>query len=212
MDAEALIGRAWPQIRDQAHTFAAEAPEPFDAAVGLYTHPAWEVRFFAVIVLGRIAASDRRALEFLYARCGEDGSWQVNEGLAMAFDAYCSACGYERALPEIERWLHAPSANLRRAVSEGLRPWTAKARPYFAANPQAAIDLLGSLIDDESRYVLESTGNALRDIGRKHLPLVLAALRDWLAERPGSRSRRVVARYALERAVKADPSLKQLYE
>lgn len=211
MDTETLIGCAWSQIRDRAYSYAAEAPEAFDTA-GLYAHAAWEVRFFAVIVLGRIAASDRRALEFLYARCGDDGSWQVNEGLAMAFDAYCAACGYDRALPEIERWLHAPQANLRRAVSEGLRPWTAKARPYFAANPRAAIDLLGTLIDDESRYVLESTGNALRDISRKHFELVLAALRTWLAEQPQSRSRRVVARFALESAVKVDPSLRQLYE
>jgi hypothetical protein len=212
MEAEALIGCAWSQIRDRATSYAAETPKPFDDAVGLYAHAAWEVRFFAVIVLGRIAASDRRALVFLFERCGQDGSWQVNEGLAMAFDAYCAACGYERALPEIERGLHAPQANLRRAVAEGLRPWTAKARPYFAANPQAAIDLLGTLIDDDSRYVLESTGNALRDIGRKHFGLVLASLRGWLAERPGSSSRRVVARFALERAVKEDPSLKQLYE
>ncbi len=212
MDTETLIGCTWSQIRDRAYSYAAEDPAAYDTAAGLYAHAAWEVRFFAVIVLGRIAASDRRALEFLYARCGDDGSWQVNEGLAMAFDAYCAACGYDRALPEIERWLHAPQANLRRAVSEGLRPWTAKARPYFAANPRAAVDLLGTLIDDESRYVLESTGNALRDISRKHFELVLAALRTWLAEQPQSRSRRVVARFALESAVKADPSLRHLYE
>ncbi len=212
MDTETLIGCAWSQIRDRAYSYAAEDPAAYDTTAGLYAYAAWEVRFFAVIVLGRIAASDRRALEFLYARCGDDGSWQVNEGLAMAFDAYCAACGYDRALPEIERWLHAPQANLRRAVSEGLRPWTAKARPYFAANPRAAIDLLGTLIDDESRYVLESTGNALRDISRKHFELVLAALRGWLAQQPQCRSRRIVARYALERAVKADPSLRHLYE
>jgi 3-methyladenine DNA glycosylase AlkC len=212
MDVDALIGCTWARLRDRAYLYAAEAPDAFDQAVVLYAHPAWEVRFFAVVVLGRIAASDRRALEFLFDRCGDDPSWQVNEGLAMAFDAYCAARGYDKALPEIERWLYAPQPNLRRAVSEGLRPWTAKARPYFALNPQAAVDLLGALIDDESRYVLESTGNALRDISRKHFPLVLTALRGWLADKPGSHSRRVVARFALERAVKSDPSLKQLYE
>lgn len=42
--------------------------------------------------------------------------------------------------------------------------------------------------------------------------LVLAALRVWLAERPESRPRRVVARYALERAVKESPALRALYE
>jgi hypothetical protein len=42
--------------------------------------------------------------------------------------------------------------------------------------------------------------------------LVLDSLRAWLAEQPGSPSRRVVARFALEAAVKTDPSLRRLYD
>ena len=66
--------------------------------------------------------------------------------------------------------------------------------------------------DDPIRYVQESVGNALRDIGRKEPELVLAALRAWLAEEPASPARRTIARYALEQAVKRDPALRALYE
>jgi 3-methyladenine DNA glycosylase AlkC len=99
------------------------------------------------------------------------------------------AIGYQQALPAMRRWLRAPSPNLRRAVSEGLRPWTAAKRAYFASNPQAAIDLLGMLRDDNSRYIQESVGNALRDIGRKQVALVTAALGSWLKEQPDSKAR-----------------------
>ncbi|MFL5803988.1 MAG: DNA alkylation repair protein [Roseiflexaceae bacterium] len=151
------------------------------------------------------------ALAFLYQHCGDDPAWQVNESLAMAFDDYCAAIGYAQALPTIRQWLVAPRPNLRRAVSEGLRPWTASKRALFARDPQLAIDLLATLRDDESRYVQESAGNALRDIGRKHGDLVVAALRAWAAEAPGSQARRTIARFALKHAVKDDASLRELY-
>ena len=39
----------------------------------------------------------------------------------MAFDNYCKIIGYEKALPLIKEWLNSDCANVRRAVSEGLR-------------------------------------------------------------------------------------------
>lgn len=212
MDVEALIGQKWPALRRQAHSMvAAPTPELYALASDWYSHTAWEVRMVAVLGLGGLAAHDPRALSFLYNCCGQDPDWRVNEGLAMAFDDYCAAVGYDAALPVIEAWLCAEHPNLRRAVSEGLRPWTARKRPYFAEHPDRAVALLGLLKDDESRYVQESTGNALRDISRKHFALVLDTLRAWRAEKPSSPSRRVIAKYALEAAVKTDPSLRQLY-
>jgi 3-methyladenine DNA glycosylase AlkC len=177
-----------------------------------YEHASWEERYFAVSVLGRLASADERALPFMFKRCGQDPAWQVNEALAMAFDDYCAVIGYENALPAIREWLSATSPNLRRAVSEGLRPWTSAKRAYFARNPLVALELLGTLRDDPSRYVQESVGNALRDISRKHPALVLDALRTWIEEQPRAKSRRTIARFALERAVKEDPSLRALYE
>lgn len=215
MYAEELIGRKWTELRAEARAFASAASDPAAAramAEGWYAHAAWEPRYYAVIALGELAGRDARALDLLHDRCAHDPSWQVNEALAMAFDRYCATVGYEAALPIITAWLCAPHANLRRAVSEGLRPWTARSRPYFAAHPEQAIALLGLLRDDESRYVQESAGNALRDVSRRHFALVLAALEEWAAELPESRARRTITRFALERAIKTDPSLRRLYE
>jgi 3-methyladenine DNA glycosylase AlkC len=212
MDVDQLIDKNWSAIRQSARVFLAQSqPNVFEQATMWYAHPAWQVRSFALALLGGIAAHDPRARVFLFEHCGDDPAWQANEALAMAFDDYCAALGYEQAIPTIQQWLQAPQANLRRAVSEGLRPWIAAKRTFFAHNPQLAIELLGTLRDDPSRYVQESVGNALRDISRKHLDLVLAALRQWLAEDPESKARRTVARFALEKAVKADASLRELY-
>jgi len=212
MEVEQLVGKNWSAIRQAARVFLSQpAPDMFERAVAMYAHPAWEVRSFALALLGGLAAGDPRAPAFLFERCGDDPAWQANEALAMAFDDYCAAVGYEQAIPLMQQWLHAPQANLRRAVSEGLRPWTAGKRAVFAHNPQLAIDLLGTLKDDPSRYVQESVGNALRDISRKRLDVVLAALREWLAEYPESKARRTVAKFALEKAVKEDASLRELF-
>jgi 3-methyladenine DNA glycosylase AlkC len=210
---EALIGKSWSVIRRQARDFSKQLPSnAFALAKKWYQHSAWEVRYFAVLVLGALAQRHTRAVEFLYASCGNDPSWQVNEALAMAFDDYCASTGYEAALPIIRQWLHAPSANVRRAVSEGLRPWTASKRGYFAAHPRMAVEMLGVLKDDPSRSVQESVGNALRDISRKHPDLVLATLREWLNRKPESTARRTIAKFALERAVKEDEALRQIFE
>ena len=101
----------------------------------------------------------------------------MQEILAMAFDNHCKIIGYETALLLINEWLGSDCANVRRAVSEGLRIWTN--RPYFKDRPQAAIDLLSTLKDDESEYVRKSAGNALRDISKKHPELILAELDTW---------------------------------
>lgn len=211
VDRAPLLEAGWAVLRRKGQAFAeTDGPEAYELATGWYADSAWEVRSFAVAVLGRLAARDEHALAFLFERCGTDPAWQVNEALAMAFNDVCAAIGYQEALPIMQAWLRAPSASLRRAVSEGLRPWTAKKRDPFAKHPELAIELLGTLKDDESRYVQESVGNALRDISRNHFSIVLAALEEWIAQKPDSKSRRTIARFALKHAVKDNPTLSRL--
>lgn len=213
MDSDSLLGLHWSALRREAKAYDDQhASDAFEHARVWYRHSAWEVRHCAISVLGHLAAAgDGRALAFLAEECGEDPAWQVNEALAMAFDDVCAARGYEPALPLIREWLAAPQANRRRAVSEGLRPWTARKRTYFAQNPQVAIDLLGTLRDDDSRYVQQSVGNALRDIWRQRPDLVLTALRQWQAEQPDSQARKTITRFTLKKAVKDDPALRELF-
>jgi hypothetical protein len=54
----------------------------------------------------------------LRVRVAPDPSWEVQEALAQALDAYRAAVGDEAALGVIDAWLTDPHPNARRAVSE----------------------------------------------------------------------------------------------
>ena len=95
----------------------------------------------------------------------------------MAFDNHCKMIGYDVALPFIKEWLNSDCANVRRAVSEGLRIWIS--RPYFRDHPQIAIQLLSAHRGDTSEYVRKSVGNALKDISKKYPELISAELNSW---------------------------------
>jgi hypothetical protein len=136
-------------------------------------------RMLAIYLLGFTAGARPVNMATLRERAVSDPSWEAQEALAQAFDAYCVAVGYEAALPMIDAWLGDAQANTRRAVSEGLRPWTSKSRRYFYARPAEAIRRLAALRADESEYVRHSAGNALRDIRRAHPELVGAETATW---------------------------------
>lgn len=143
----------------------------------LFASDIYQARSLATFIFGRLAANSNESLEFLKRRVSQDNNWRVQEILAKAFDRYCADVGYEQALSVIKEWLADSSPNVRRAVTEGLRIWTG--RSYFYDHPEAAIQLLSQLRNDESEYVRKSVGNALRDISKKHKELVKVELQQW---------------------------------
>ena len=143
----------------------------------LYQSDNFQLQEVGVFLFGYAAHENADALSFLKNIVSQNDSWKVQEILAMAFDNHCKIIGYETALPVIQEWLNSDCANVRRAVSEGLRVWTS--RPYFKDNPQVAIKLLAAHKSDESEYVRKSIGNAMRDISKKHSTLVSAELSTW---------------------------------
>ena len=131
----------------------------------------------AIQLVGEISPYNMEALDFLRYKVSQNHDWRAQEVLAKAFDTFCSKTGYENALPIINEWLSDKNANVRRAVTEGLRVWTAK--PFFKENPEVAIQLLSNLKNDPSEYVRKSVGNAIRDISKKHRELVQKELINW---------------------------------
>lgn len=148
-----------------------------DLAKDLLESPVYQARMLATFLLGRLGSQSPDSLKLLRQRVSRDPDWRVQEILAQAFDQICKDLGYEEALPLIREWLHDDNPSVRRAVSEGLRIWTA--RSYFRDHPEAAIRLLSALRADESEYVRKSVGSALRDISRKHKSMVNAELKGW---------------------------------
>jgi hypothetical protein len=136
-------------------------------------------RQLAVYVLGLTCGRRPENLALLREQAATDQSWEVQEAIAQAFDAYCAAIGYEAALPAIDAWLADDHSTVRRAVSEGLRPWTSKKRRYFAEHPAEAIRRLAALRADPSDYTRHSAGNALRDVRRDWPALVDAETATW---------------------------------
>jgi HEAT repeat protein len=165
-------------IRHAADELAQQpAEERLRLADALLQSPVAQVRMLATFLYGDMAAQSERSLHTLRVVVSKDDDWRVQEILAQAFDRCCKDTGYEHALPTIRDWLSDPSPNVRRAVSEGLRIWTA--RPYFKTHPGEAIALLSPHHADPSEYLRKSVGNALRDISRKHPELVRETLAKW---------------------------------
>jgi len=151
--------------------------ECYDITIELYQSENFQIQEIGVLLLGYVAHQKPEAMGFLKNKVSQHDSWKVQEILAMAFDNHCKIIGYENALPLIREWFSNECANVRRAVSEGLRIWTS--RPYFKEHPDIAVELLAEHKDDKSEYVRKSIGNALRDISKKHSDLVSAELSTW---------------------------------
>lgn len=153
--------------------------DPLAFAISCLKDDSYQVRMLATYLLGQLSISNPKALKVLETKVAADDNWRVQEMLAKAFDYYCQSKGYEQSLPTIKRWLTDNNPNIRRAVVEGLRIWTG--RPFFKDHPAIAIQLISSLRDKagESEYLLRSVGNALRDIRKKHSPLVDREISRW---------------------------------
>ncbi len=148
-----------------------------EMGLALYRSENFQIQEVGVFLLGHAAHRFPEALAFLRDTVSLHPSWKVQEILAMAFDNHCKNIGYEAALPLLREWLADDRANVRRAVSEGLRVWTS--RPYFRDHPEEAVALLAPHREDESEYFRKSVGNALRDISKKHPALVAEELSGW---------------------------------
>jgi 3-methyladenine DNA glycosylase AlkD len=174
-----VVKHGFKEMQEQAIAIAtiSSVSDSLRAADELFASREYQVRMVAVFVLGYIASRSAEALRMLRDRVSRDGSWQVQEILAQAFDQYCKDTGYETALPTIKEWLKDGNPNVRRAVTEGLRIWNY--RDYFKQHPEVAVRLLGQLKDDDSEYVRRSVGNALRDISRKEKEPVRDELGTW---------------------------------
>lgn len=153
--------------------------DPLAFAISRLKDDSYQVRMLATYLLGQLSISNPKALKVLETKVAADDNWRVQEMLAKAFDYYCQSKGYEQSLPTIKKWISHKKPAIRRAVAEGLRIWTG--RPFFKDHPAIAIQLISSLRDKagESEYLLRSVGNALRDIRKKHAPLVDREISRW---------------------------------
>ncbi|MDL2317964.1 DNA alkylation repair protein [Eubacteriales bacterium OttesenSCG-928-A19] len=129
-------------VRKEAEQFykTHSAEECYKAIMPLYESENFQIQEVGVFLCGYIGKEYPDTIHLLRDTVSKHESWKVQEILAMAFDIHCKTIGYENALPLIIEWFGSDTANVRRAVSEGLRVWTN--RPYFKEHPDVAIELL----------------------------------------------------------------------
>ena len=180
----ANVQRGFKEMQQAAQEIVAngDPQDGFAFAQELFASDKHQVRMVGVFVMGYVAYQVNDALTFLQHVVSTDGSWQVQEILAQAFDRYCHDIGYEQALPDIKTWLADPNPNAKRAVTEGLRIWNR--RDYFKQHPAVAIALLSEWKDHESAYLRKSVCNALRDISRTEKALVQQEVATWNLDNP----------------------------
>ena len=166
-------------VKSEAEKFQSShsSSECHTMGITLYQSDNFQIQEIGIFLLGYAAHEIPESLDFLRNTVSKHQNWKVQEILAMAFDNHCKSIGYENAVPLITDWLSDANPNVRRAASEGLRVWTS--RPYFKDHPSVAIRLLSDRKTDSSEYVRKSTGNALKDISKKHPELVFDEIHKW---------------------------------
>lgn len=128
----------------------------------------WPVGEF---VVQRGLAHPERALQLLHAVTQRFTAEFAIRPFIVAHPELCFAT--------LARWVHDPSAHVRRLVSEGSRPrlpWGLRLQS-LVKDPSPTLPLLAALQDDPSEYVRRSVANHLNDIAKDHPDL----LADWLA-------------------------------
>lgn len=87
----------------------------------------------------------------------------------------------KQAFAELMRWTTHENEQVRRLVSEGIRPrlpWATKV-PTLIEDPAPILPLLEKLKDDPALYVRRSVANNLNDIAKDHPDLVLDLCYQW---------------------------------
>jgi len=117
----------------------------------------------------------------------------------------------ERAMPHVRDWATDENYHVRRLASEGTRPrlpWGMRLN-HLVKDPTPLLPVLETLRDDPEDYVCRSVANHLNDIAKDHPDLVSATARDWLADGPPERRRKLV-RHACRTLIKQGhaPTLK----
>ncbi|MFX0182802.1 MAG: DNA alkylation repair protein [Candidatus Hodarchaeota archaeon] len=139
----------------------------------------------------------------LIKRAANDIHFGVRESAQMAMRELLQEFP-SQILQHYERWITDSKENVRRCVSESLRPVLVQGKNWLRDKPQKAIHLLKKINQDPSLYVRKSVGNNLADISKKHPDLVLSTLRIWLTENNYEKRTMFIARKACRHLVKTN--------
>ena len=153
-------------------------PEPFDLVVDLLIKISSSDMEFMVIALSNYIAD--YGLDYF------DKSMYGLKELTKSFSSEYAIRHFiikdrEKCFKYFKDWVKDENVEVRRLVSEGLRPrlpWGIRLQE-FVKEPKPIIEFLEMLKDDKELYVRRSVANNLNDITKDHPDLVIETIKDW---------------------------------
>ncbi|UCE14714.1 MAG: hypothetical protein JSV04_05910 [Candidatus Heimdallarchaeota archaeon] len=167
----------------------------------------WQVRHLTSLIATHCSIEERNFDSYIpvIEAAANDSHFGVRESAQMAMRELMQAFPDEVLQLYDNKWISHPEANVRRCVSESLRPVLVEGKNWLREEPEEVIKRLKRLNQDTSLYVRKSVGNNLADISRRYPDLVLSTLRKWLLENDYDKKTFFIARKACRRVIKSHP-------
>lgn len=194
------------QMRTQAHESVPFSLQKESLKI-LLNAEQWEVRALSPFIIANCCLKEGFPpyITFL-RRLANDSHFGVRETTQSVMRELMQDFRVEVLQLYDEDWITAPEENVRRCVSESLRPVLIKGKNWVRENQQESIKRLKRLNEDSSLYVRKSVANNLSDISRRHPDLVISILQEWLNETQYDKRTWFIARKACHRLIKTHPS------
>ncbi|MFX0173259.1 MAG: DNA alkylation repair protein [Candidatus Hodarchaeota archaeon] len=157
----------------------------------------WQIRKLTSFIAVNCCIEEKNIDSYLplIKRAANDLHFGVRESAQMAMRELLQEFP-NKTLSYYEQWISDSKENIRRCISESLRPILVNGKNWLRNNPQTAIQLLTKLNQDPSLYVRKSVGSNLADISKRDPILVLSTLRNWLTENKYDKRTMFIARKA----------------
>lgn len=142
------------------------------------------LRVFAVYLLAGVAGGVPGGFHEVQPRArswATHADWEVREMVGAILRATLKASP-AAVIPVMETWIQADDENLRRVVTESLRPLADIKWLRDSARNDAVLGLLAQCRADPSTYVRKSVGNNLKDLTKYMPEKILALAATWIQE------------------------------
>ncbi len=197
-------GRVYTMVVLSGHlvtVLTAQGAPLFEVGSTLFTQSAaWQSKGVAVDLLSWYGLADSPRVLPFFTDAASSPDWKLRDFAQMSFRKLIQK--HPTAMHAF-LWglVHSCDANLRRFVSETLRP--VKENRWFYRHPEYPLSLLRPLFHETAVYPRTSVGNNLSDLARRLPDLVFLVVQDLVAR--GDVNAYWIAYRACRNLVKAEP-------